>query len=168
MTEGANMTEQPVICLHRGSSIVSRLIRWKNRSAYSHLSILFPDGAHFESREFRGVLKHDKFTRTNKTEIVDRFVFAEPLTGDEIAAGRAFLEAQVGKPYDWPMVWGFVSRSEHEGPSSAGRYFCSELGAHWALAMGDRRRLLRRIDPWAMSPGHVALSPLLTEYNPLP
>lgn len=156
------MTPQPIICLHRGTSLVSRLIRWQQRSEYSHASILFPSGLHYESREGKGVLCHDKFTLTNKTETVDRFVFTEPLTDDEIVAGLDFLAAQVGKKYDWPMVFGFVSRSPHEGPSSEGRYFCSELVAHWTMAMGPKRMLLHRIDPWAMSPGHIGYSPLIS------
>lgn len=160
------MAPQPVVCLHRGSSFVSWLIKKQQRSLYSHVSIYFPpaypgdpDEAHYESREFKGVLRHKQFTLTNKSEQVDQFVFARPLTQEQIAKGRAFLEAQVGKPYDYWMVVGFVSRSDHEGPSSEGRYFCSELVAHWSQEMGEL--LLLRIDPWAFSPMHVAYSPLL-------
>lgn len=153
------MNDQPIICLHRGTSLVSRLIRWQQRSRYSHASILLPSGLHYESREGKGVLVHKQFTLTNKSEVVDQFQFIVPLSIEEIATGADFLSKQVGKPYDWWMVFGFVSRSEHEGPSSEGRYFCSELVDHWALAMG--RHLLARIDPWEMSPGHIALSPLI-------
>jgi uncharacterized protein YycO len=153
---------QPIICLHQGTSLISRVIRWKQRSIHSHVSILMPSGLHYESREGKGVIRHNEFTLTNKTERVDRMVFTTPLTDEEIAAGLVFLEAQVGKPYDWPMVFGFVSRSEHEGPSSEGKYFCSELAAHWAQAMGRKRLFLHRIDPWAVSPGHVYFSPILS------
>ncbi len=152
---------QPVICLHRGTSVISRLIKKQQRSVFSHASILFPDNTHYESREFRGVLKHPRFTLTNKSEAVDQFVYADPLTAEEVARMRAFLDDQVGKPYDWWMVFGFVSRSDHEGPSSDGRYFCSELVAHAGAAAGDRRRLLLRIDHWAFSPMHIAYSPLI-------
>lgn len=159
---------QPIICLHRGTSLVSRLIKWQQRSEYSHLSILYPDGTHYESREFKGVLKHPNFTLTNKSEVVDQFIFITPLSEEQIEKGRKFLNKQVGKPYDWPMVFGFVSRSSHEGPSSAGRYFCSELGAHWAAVMGEECRFLHRIDPWAMSPMHVAYSPLIKPFSSSP
>jgi uncharacterized protein YycO len=150
---------QPIICLHRGTSLISRMIRWQQRSHYSHASILLPSDLHYESREGKGVIVHPRFTLTNKSEQVDQFVFCEPLRPEDITAGADFLAKQVGKKYDWPMVFGFVSRSDHEGPSSEGRYFCSELVDHWAKSMG--RHFLARINPWEMSPGHIGLSPLI-------
>lgn len=157
---------QPIIHLHRGTSLISRSIRWLNRSEYSHASITMPDGRHLESREGKGVICHPAFTLTNKTEEVDRFTFVRPLTANQIKRLDAFLSAQVGKPYDWPMVLGFISRAEEEGTASTGKWFCSELVFAGSRHAG--RTLLLRIEPWEVNPGHISLSPLLRKLPAAP
>ena len=147
------------VCLHRGSSLVSRLIRWQNRSDYSHASIVLPDGSHIESREGKGVLWHKKFTLTNPTEKVDWFT-ADGITGAELDHFLEFLSRQIGKPYDWPMVFGFVSRSRTEGQQSGGKWSCSELVYAALTAAGHAP--LARTDPWEVAPGLLARSPKLT------
>lgn len=154
---------QPIICLHRGTALISRLIRWSQRSEYSHASIIMPDGRHFESREGVGVVCHPQFTLTNRTEVVDKFVYRKPLTAVEIMRIDCFLSAQVGKPYDWPMVFGFVSRSDTEAESSEGKWFCSEVIFSGTAEANPSRRLLDRIEPWAVHPGHISLSTLITK-----
>lgn len=80
-------------------------------------------------------------------EVVDTIDVPLP---DE-AAAAAFLAAQVGKPYDWAAIVGFVGLRDWQNPS---RWYCSELGAAAMLAGGltlaDRTarvgvRLLREI-----------------------
>lgn len=145
------------VCLHRGDSLVSKLIRWQNRSDYSHASIVLPTGEHIESREGQGVLWHPKFTLTNPTEKVDWFVVN--LTAGQVEDLWNFLKAQRGKPYDWPMVFGFVSRSRIEGHESEGKWFCSELV--FAAMQAAGLALLARTDAWEVAPGLLARSPFL-------
>lgn len=149
----------PYVCLHKGSSLVSKLIRWQNRSDYSHASIVLPSGTHIESREGKGVLVHPKFTLTNPTEQVDWFAVND-LTGKHLDALVDFLTAQAGKAYDWPMVFGFISRSRVEGHESGGKWFCSELVFASFKAAG--RPLLARTNAWEVTPGLLARSPFLT------
>lgn len=152
--------QRPVtVCLHRGTSLVSRLIRWHSRGEYSHASILMPDGRHYEAREGKGVLRHPHFTLTNKSEQVDQFTLKEPLTEQELNKLEYFLLKQVGKRYDWPMVFGFVSRSEVEGTASAGKWFCSELVYAAFHAIG--RPLLATHESWRIDPATLGLSPFL-------
>lgn len=146
------------VCLHRGTSLVSRLIRWQNRSDYSHASLVLPTGEHIESREGKGVLWHPRFTLTNPTERVDWYA-VEGLQGEHLTRLDTFLRAQRGKAYDWPMVFGFVSRSRTEGQESGGKWFCSEL-VFAALAAAGLPPLART-DPWEVAPGLLARSPLL-------
>jgi uncharacterized protein YycO len=147
------------VCLHRGTSLVSRLIRWQNRSDYSHASIVLPSGTHIESREGQGVLVHAKFTLTNPTEQVDWFA-VNGLTATHVDALVDFITAQAGKAYDWPMVFGFISRSRVEGHESGGKWFCSELVFAALEAAG--RPLLARTEAWEVAPGLLARSPYLT------
>lgn len=154
------------VCLHRGTSVVSRLIRWQNRSDYSHASLMLPMGQHIESREGKGVLWHREFTLTNPTEKVD-FYAVNGLDAEALDKLHAFLAAQKGKAYDWPMVFGFVSRSRTEGHESGGKWFCSELVFAALAAAGVP--LLARTDAWEVAPGLLARSPklsLLEEANP--
>jgi uncharacterized protein YycO len=146
------------VCLHRGTSLVSRLIRWQNRSDYSHASLVLPTGEHVESREGKGVLWHPKFTLTNPTEQVDWFAVND-LTGERLDALLDFLAGQKGKRYDWPMVFGFVSRSRTEGHESGGKWFCSELVFAALAASGVPP--LARTDAWEVAPGLLARSPHL-------
>jgi uncharacterized protein YycO len=74
-----------------------------------------------------------------------------------------FARGQLGKPYDWTMVLRFISRRQ-ESRKSRGKWFCSELVyASFQKAGVD---LLRDTDPWEVSPGLLARSPLLTPYHP--
>lgn len=159
------MHSSPVICLHKGTSLISRLIRWHSRGEYSHASIILPDGRHFEAREFRGVLRHASFKLTNKTEQVDRFVLKVSLNEQELNFLTTWLEHQVGKPYDWPMVFGFISHSEVEGHESAGKWFCSELVYAALQAIG--RPLLATHEAWRIDPATLGLSPLIELARPV-
>jgi hypothetical protein len=147
------------VCLHRGTSLVSRLIRWQNRSTYSHASLVLPTGEHIESREGKGVLWHEKFTLTNPTERVDWFA-VNGLDGAALDKLHAFLTSQKGKAYDWPMVFGFVSRSMTEGHESGGKWFCSELV--FAALTESGLPPLARTHAWEVAPGLLARSTLLT------
>ncbi len=147
------------VCLHRGTSLISRLIRRGTRSDYSHASLVLPTGEHIESREGKGVLWHPQFTRTNATEQVDWYA-VNGLTATQLDDLWAFLSAQKGKRYDWPMVFGFVSRSRTEGHESGGKWFCSELVFAALAAAGVAP--LARTDAWEVAPGLLARSPVIT------
>lgn len=144
------------IALHRGSGIVSRLIRWQQRGEWSHASVILRSGAVIESREFIGVRQLPKLTAA-KGELIQ--VFSVECTDEQADKIEEFLKAQIGKKYDYPMVLGFMSRSSREGQQSGGKWFCSELA--FAAFLRNGIALLARIDPWAVSPPHLSYSPLL-------
>jgi hypothetical protein len=73
-----------------------------------------------------------------------------------------FLTDQLGKPYDYTMVARFISRRQAAREQS-GKWFCSELVYYAFMQAGIN--LLDRIEPWAVSPGLLALSPLLIPVN---
>lgn len=145
------------IALHRSSGIVSRLIRWQQRGEWSHASVVLRSGAVIESREFIGVRQLPRLTAA-KGEFIQ--VFNVECTDEQADAIEAFLLKQIGKRYDYPMVFGFVSRSGTEGQQSGGKWFCSELA--FAAFRFAGINLLARIEPWEVSPPHLSYSPLLT------
>lgn len=146
-----------LVCLHRGPGVIGRLIRWQTRADYSHASLLFPGRGVIESREFKGVRALPELTPA-PGEVIDACA-VRGLTCDQEQKVFDFAQAQLGKRYDWPMVFGFVSRSPIEGHQSEGRWFCSELA--FAAVRHAGVDLLRGIEPWEVSPGLLSYSPFL-------
>jgi uncharacterized protein YycO len=143
------------ISLHRGTALVSRLIRWQTRSEYSHAGIVLPDQSFIEAREGKGVRQFPRLT-ANPGETID--LFEVDVTETQSEDITWFLIQQLGKPYDWTMVARFITRRD-ETRASSGKWFCSELVfAAFQQAGVD---LLRGTEPWEVSPGLLARSTLL-------
>ncbi|MBL9187911.1 MAG: hypothetical protein JNK23_10555 [Opitutaceae bacterium] len=140
------------VLLFHGPGLVSRLIRWQTRSVYSHAAIELAPGSDLciESREFQGV----RFAAIDRTRC-DRFE-VEGMTPERWRDAIAFCERELGCGYDYRAVFRFLTR--RRVPSNS-RWFCSEL-VFAALASVDVH-LLRRIPASEVSPGDLALSPLL-------
>ncbi len=149
------------IALHKGSGWISRLIQWQTRSPYSHASILTGFGDVFEAREFQGVLKTARRNwRLPAGESVD--IFGVEINGNRRQRERQiirFLHRQLDKPYDYRMVLRFISRRSQDR-RTVGKWFCSELV--YAAFQKAGINLLARTEPWEVSPGLLARSPLLT------
>lgn len=145
-----------IITLHAGTGLISRLIRWQTRSRYSHAGIILPDGRFAEAREDTGVRIERRFIRWSG-EQVD--MFAVTVSPEQAQAVDDFIAAQEGKPYDYTMVARFVSR-RGASRSQSGKWFCSELV--FAALQHAGVHLLRDTQPWEVSPGMLARSPLLS------
>jgi hypothetical protein len=145
------------VCLHRSPGLIGALIRWQQRGGWSHASLWFPGRGIIESREFKGVRALVEFD-AKPGERMEVFAVAG-LTPEQEEQVFAFAQRQLGKRYDWPMVFGFVSRSSVEGHQSGGKWFCSELVFAALAAAGIK--LLRATDAWEVSPGLLVRSPLL-------
>jgi uncharacterized protein YycO len=145
------------ILLFKGNSFVSRLIRWQSRSCYSHAAVLFSDGYIVESREFvgvRGFYQADEDLRGyGPCDVfsIDAIWYNEP-------AAQEWALGQLGKRYDYRSVARFITRRQEERNGN-GRWFCSEFA--FACCQKAGVNLLERVQPWAVSPGLLALSPKL-------
>lgn len=101
---------------------VSELIRFVSRGLVSHIEFVFGDqslGAHADG----GVQR-----RPLNAYPVD-FRFTAELSDEQYAAVVAFLDAQIGKPYDFADIAEIVVDRNWHDPS---RWICSEL---WAAAL---------------------------------
>lgn len=145
-----------MIGLYRGVSGFSRAIRWQTRSIYSHAAWIGDDLSVVEAWIPNGVrhMPHYCDGHTPGT-VIDVFTF-HGLTPGEREGVSEFLLAQVGKPYDYWGVIGFVSRRNRK---LNGKWFCSEI--IMAAFEAIHRPLLLRIEPWKVPPGMIPLSPLL-------
>lgn len=137
--------------LYRGSGLISSLIKFQTRSDYSHACFVIDDFI-FESKEFIGVQK----VKVNNSGDYDEFNLE--ISQQQKKDLLTFLYAQLGKPYDYTMVIRFVTRQQEQRASS-GRWYCSELIVAALNKVG--LRLLERIEPWAVSPAILGISPLL-------
>lgn len=147
------------IALYRGKGIVSRLILWQSRGKFSHAAVVMADDSVIESREFKGVQKRAHFKPVEGQETVKIFDVSTTLTQEGMIMD--FLNKQLGKSYDYLSILRFITR-EDTNRYTTNTWFCSELV--FAAFQHAGINLLARIEPWAVSPGQLATSPLL---NPL-
>ena len=144
-----------MIALYKGTSILSRLIRWRTWSEYSHAAWVFPDGSVIEA--WKGGVTHAPSILAGHAPDTEVHLFTLDLTTEQRWAIQDFLIAQIGKPYDYAGILGFLTASKTENP---GRWFCSEL--IFAACKSARIELLRRVPAWKVPPGLLAYAPALT------
>ena len=142
------------VALFRGRvSLISRAIEWDTRSPYCHAAIVQTDGSVIESIEGVGVHRIDAIPQG---DTYDLFTVQGLTEAGEMAVER-FLGAQLGLPYANLDIVGFITRSGVQ--EDRGAWFCSELV--FAAIEAGGVSLLSRIAPFQVSPGMLALSPLL-------
>lgn len=113
----------------------------------------------YEAREFHPVRKWRAVEDPDELSkmLGSRFdVFDIPTGPAQDTLILRFLEAQLGKKYDYTMVIRFITR-EQETRASSGKWFCSELVFAAFLAAGIA--LLARTEAWEVCPGLLARSP---------
>ena len=142
------------ILLTRSSGIIGALIRWQTRSMWSHAAVLV-NGYVYEAREgsrVRRMLSKDWRHGTITG------AFPVSITEEQMVQMMDFLDNQIGKSYDYGSVLRFISRRQ-ESRKGSGKWFCSELV--FAAFREAGVQLLKRVEPWAVSPGLLSLSPLI-------
>lgn len=142
---------------HYGTGVVSRLIRWQQRTDVSHISVIDNDDSLIEAREFHGVVQTRTLQDAQNEQRVDVLeVLVRPECRER---ALAWARSQIGKRYDYLSILRFVTRKQNRKDN--GKWFCSEFAYVAAEKAGVA--LLRRIAPAEVSPGHFVLSPLLHE-----
>ena len=107
------------IILFKGRGLFSKLIQWRTNSKYSHAAILLPDGETIiESWQGAGVRKK-KITDWEDTETFN--VDYDPFYTQFIID---FLEAQIGKDYDY---LGAIGIALNKNIHNKNKFFCFKL-----------------------------------------
>lgn len=150
------------IGLHHGKGLVARAIQWQSRSHWNHASIWL-DGWCYEAREFNGVIRQSAIAR--RVTASDEIAFfevagVEDLPVGQVIALREWLDSEVGCPYDYRNVFRFATRMMAADNEA---WFCSELVFAALEQVGIP--LLRGVPAHHVSPGMLALSPLLVEVD---
>jgi uncharacterized protein YycO len=107
----------------QGTGLDSQLIEWYGGGPrYSHVDTVMPDGTLLGSRLPDGVRVRDAaYTGTQET-----LKISIPCSDAITASYYAFLNSQLGKPYDCEGILAFVLGRDWSDPES---WFCSELVA---------------------------------------
>ncbi len=145
-----------MIALYKGTSWMSRAIRWRTWSDYSHAAWVREDGSVIEA--WTNGVRCVTSPLDDHTPGTPIDFFDVAITPDQRRQVEAFLMWQLGKPYDHTAILGFLTRAKSENPD---RWFCSELV--FAACKSAGVELLKRIPAWKVCPGTLSLSPMLSE-----
>lgn len=144
------------LAFYRGTSLVSKLIRWQTRGRYSHVGVILQDGGIIEAWQNGGVrynatigMVHDPATPVDLYSI-------PTLTRAQNADILQWLKQQCGLGYDFRGVFRFLTRTG--APIDRKRWFCSELVA---AAFGRHGITLINTNPAKVSPEVLSWSPFL-------
>lgn len=145
-----------MIGLYRGKSFISKLIRWRTWSKYSHASWILDSGEVIEA--WWGGVRLKPCIDSDHTDRTQIDLFRINLTRRQREGVEEFLMAQVGKKYDFRSIAKFVSRRA-EVAADQDKWFCSELV--FAALASVNRAPLARVPAFKVSPGLLAVSPML-------
>ena len=139
------------VCLYQGVSWLSRLIRFRTWSVYSHAAWWDPEFGLYEAwypRMRKVVSLHIAHTPGTR---VDLFRVRLPISRRHQIA--EWFEQRLGARYDLRGVLGFVSRRRVENPNW---WFCSEAMLRVFEYAGNP--LFYELPAWKASPGILAYS----------
>lgn len=118
---------------YKGTSRISRAIRFITRSEYSHVGLLLPTGELIEAWDNGVRLVRDISDQHTPGTVADVYRYAEDLTAGQERKMRDFLYAQIGQRYDWKGVFRFITRKAATPDSD---WFCSELAVQASIEGG--------------------------------
>lgn len=139
------------INFYRPSSTIDKLICFFSRGGYCHCNITV-NGDTYEAAPFGKVRQFQLEPSISRIES-----FTIELTTEQELALISFLFCQLGKGYDYFSIFGFILY-QNDRPKY-GRWFCSELVFAALRKVGVP--LLKRIEPFKVSPVILSTSPLI-------
>lgn len=137
------------------------LISKTTRSMWSHVIVAFDDGTTYEARAGKGVFKSTTQASLSNLKWTYAHRVDEVVGVDDVKA-REFCEAQLGKGYDYLALLNFVWPFKIN-VNTKDMWICSEF-ANGASSAGGVSLL--REPSYLITPGELALSPLLKEVEP--
>lgn len=137
-----------IVLFCKDNSLLSWLIRLLTWSSWSHVAV--------QHGEMAIQAVWPKVELVSAEEIIDRYTVVEMRIFPAVNRQGAwsFLQDQVGKPYDWMALLGFLFRKDWARPT---KWFCSELVA--AAAVAANSPLYRPEVTWRITPGMLYFLP---------
>lgn len=154
-----------LIATYESRSALGQLTTWRTWSYVGHASWIRADGTCIEAwidngLRLKGSVRHVPHWCDGHTPGTVLHLLAWPaLIGLQRERFETFLLAQVGKPYDFRGLTGFMTRPDGERLASREKWFCSELihGASVEIA----QPLLARVPSHKVPPCDLEKSPQL-------
>ena len=115
------------VAQYKGTSWVSRAIKFATRGKYSHTAIILPDGRIVEAWQGVNMVRVISSLSEGHTPgtLVD--IYSTNFTESEQTKFIEFIEEQVGKPYSkWGLVASYFNKSEYNKYEGK-RWFCSQV-----------------------------------------
>lgn len=142
-----------MIAIYRGKSWLSRIIQAFNWSPYSHVAWIDDNDFTVYEAWRRGVSRAPTPSHNHTPgTMVDLFT-VKGETPEHTAIIREFMQSQLGKPYDFLGILGFVFRATRLQRKT--KWFCSELVAEAYATAGIP---LVRLPSHKVYPGMLATS----------
>jgi uncharacterized protein YycO len=115
------------LAFYKGTSWVSKLIRWQTRGKYSHVGVLMDDGGIFEAWHVGGMRYNGTMSIAHGAGTEVDIYDVPGMTSKEKRDVEQFLARECGKGYDFRGVARFISHRNDETPAEKDRWFCSEV-----------------------------------------
>ena len=143
------------IALYKSNGFFYNFIKFFTKGEYTHAGIFLNDGRLAEVKPFHKVSIEPDIFFDNKSGTVVELYDVE-MTPEQETVVMDFITRQLGKPYDYWTILGFVFYKTKEGRKSYGKWFCSEL----VFAAFEKAgiNLLERANAWNVSPVMISYS----------
>ncbi len=143
------------IAQYKGSSIISRVIKFISWGAYSHTGIILGDGLIVEAWQGSNSVRVIKSLSDGHKPGTPVDIYSVRMGVEQERLFTEYVEAQIGKKYDYWGIWGFLRRKDLQRGES---WFCSELFAAGCEKAGVS--LLNNLLPSQTSPSMITRSPI--------
>lgn len=142
---------------YKGKSFISRAIKFATWGKYSHTAIILDDNYIVEAWQGSNSVRVIKSLSDGHKPGTPVDIYSARMGSEQERIFRAFVEAQVGKKYDFWGIAGFLRRKDLQRGES---WFCSELFAAGCEKAGIT--LFNNLRPSQTSPSMITRSPITT------
>jgi hypothetical protein len=124
--------------------LLAHLVCWWMGSEWAHVGVSL-DGLYIEADPFKGVVSGP---------VPENALCVKVWTVRDTPATKRWIHRQLGKPYDWPGILGFVIGRSEAGRRQRGRWFCSELAT--VILRKSGVEVCGDTPAWEIDPGEMA------------
>lgn len=141
----------------RGIGWEAAAVRWFTWSDYAHVGFLLPENTILDATPQYGVSLRPWHRATDDDSATCYCAISAPKA--QIDAAIYWAASQVGKPYDWTAIYGFLAHRDWHRDTS---WFCSEFVIQATLIGGCPLLSYQKRQVDRITPCDIRLSPILT------